>query len=266
MVDSVGMDQARFRRVAPVYTWRLTPDSFVADASKKGGGGHRLQQDDPPPDVREQYPLFFRLQDQGRELFFGYCAELDLIHEDLNFIVECELEQEFDFSEGAEELFLHQWRMLYNADNADFRVHAYREKAFKLVNIGLQLGVSDRAGSPLDSSKLDFNHTVIQALARRRFAEIGKLFTDLHIDAHVRQTMERRKLLTHKLAKRDPVLAPKRLIELRSNDVDDIEAVGRLADLDSWRKRKRRELDAICERLVEFRWSLVDALKRAGSA
>jgi len=247
-----------YKRAGHWYTWVLTPAIDVLEKAASSIDSLFSAQDDARASLLESHPWFYRLGTAERNEFFDYCSELDLIHEELDFVL-----SEFDLgidSFQPEELYLGRLRLLYHGDNADFRVHAYREKVFKLVNYCLHLNIS-HAGL----GKLKFNEAISNALERRRFYEVGRLLSQLSLDRTVSQAMVRRTLLTHKLAMRDSLMASRRRVEENIAEVGGVELVERLVGLEGWRKKKRKEIDAVCARLADFRFELVAALKKAAS-
>ena len=100
-------------------------------------------------------------------------------------------------------------------------------------------------------------------MERLRFNEVGRVLQGLVLDTVVSQAIVRRTLLAHKLAKRDALMAARRRVAEGIVEPQGVDLVGKLADLEDWRKRKQKEIDAICGRLSAFRAELVAVLKKA---
>lgn len=113
-----------------------------------------------------------RLDESRRDAFVRYCMELDFWHEDLDFLL---------FEMDTSVRYFHQDRLdlkrlsvIYHTDNFYFRIHAYREKVFKLVSVFLGLGIPDRDPK--------FNDKVFDELGRRGLGEVKRLLSDLSSD------------------------------------------------------------------------------------
>ena len=120
----------------PLYTTNLTPRLDVPEEVWRiVFEGEEM----PRPTAHRGH--YERLDADDRKAVVAYCEELDCLHEDLQFILE-ELDQSVK-TLYANSLHLKRLAIVYHLDNFYFRVHAYREKVFKLVNHFLSLQVQD---------------------------------------------------------------------------------------------------------------------------
>lgn len=241
-----------WRRV-PLYTWELTPrfelpedyrrilDPILVGEPYKGEG------------VDAAYPWFRALSAQHRDKLVQYCEELDRLHEDLDFAL-------FDLETATvfvyEDLYHRRLALAYHADNVDMRVHAYREKTFKLVNYFF-------GGLAEDDEDPRLNNKVFDELRERGRGRVVARLREFRGDAQISAALERRKLFVHYCADRSgkPMLTPSQWIEEQISEVRGLGELEQLMNFEELLKRTREEIDEICERLAGFRYRLVAELK-----
>lgn len=245
-----------FRKLA-LYNFWLTPrfevpeelgailDTFLEPAPAK----RRLLED--------VYPWYFRLAEGDRAAFLEYCEELDCLHEDLEFAL-FDLGTALDFS--YDDFYFLRFALIYHVDNVDFRVHAYREKVFKLIDCFL--GRDDRRQ---DIPGGDFHKKLLDALARRGLGRVVTLLNGLRQDFTISAALDRRNLFVHSLARRTwPLTRASQRIDEQLSEPGPIKSVEQYANFAALRTDRHAEIDNICQRLAEFRYDLVMQLTRAG--
>jgi len=241
-------------REIPLYTAELTPRFALPGelwAVLKPNKGVSLE---------DAYPWVFRLLEDDRITFLEYCEELDCLHEDLEFVL-FDLQTAIDFS-YPEEPYFQRLALIYHTDNVDLRVHAYREKVFKLIDCFLGRDENRR-----DTPGGDFGKRVLDALSHQGLGRVVSLVNKLARDFTISAAVERRNLFVHGLAKRDwRLLKAGQRIDEKITEPNGVTAMERYANLASLQQQRRAEVDAICERLAQFRHDLVAELKRAGAA
>ena len=150
-VDSLDREATVGRDGYPDYTAALTgtldrTDPFEIDILLGG----------QPPAKPIHSAHFGQLSGRDRQKVIEYSAELDCLHEDLQFCLS-ELSWLSQDLNRTGEVSRTRLALLYHRDNFHFRLHAYREKAFKLVNHWLSPGVPDEPYS-------NFNQRVLGTL------------------------------------------------------------------------------------------------------
>lgn len=239
-----------------IYTRELTPEG-IAELSDEDAAEVIELCDRSSIELRpleERYSRYYQLDEGQRKELLSYCMELDFWHEDLDFIP-----YEMDTSVR----YFHQDRLdqkrlaiNYHTDNFYFRIHAYREKIFKLVNIFVGLGIPDRP------HEVNFNDRVLDELGRQDLSEIKRLLSDLFSDPLLSEAIRRRNAFAHRLAKRDcGILKPDERIYDHIYVRKDSDKRDKIMDLDLYHMIKENEFSRICERLAKFRDELVAALK-----
>lgn len=236
----------------PVYTWELTPRIseearalLVADGFEVGGEAPRSE---------KTHQQFSQLDEDDRTAVVRYCEELDCLHEDLDFIL-FELDGSVRFF-YQDKLDLKRLALIYHADNFYLRVHAYREKAFKLINHYLGLKIHD------ENQDSKFNEIVLAEVHRRGHKEVEELLRNLCREGLFREAFRRRNHFVHRLAERDwPMLAAGRRISDHAVSPSEVEEIDRVTNLDVLHMKKQEELGLICKRLARFRDDLVSALR-----
>jgi len=201
---------------------------------------------------------YHQLDEVQRKELVSYCMELDFWHEDLDFLL---------FEMDTSVRYFHQDRLdlkrlavIYHTDNFYFRLHAYREKVFKLVSVFLGLGIPDR--------HLQFNDKVFEKLKERGLSELSKLLSALSSDSKLSndpiwsEAIARRNPLAHRLAKRDSgILKSDERIYDHIYVRGDTEKKDKITDLNLYHIIKLEEFGRICERLSSFRDEVVLALR-----
>ena len=135
-----------------LYTAGLTPRLDVSDEVWR-----ILFEDEPEPPKCHVRVQFERLDEADRKAVIAYCEELDFILFELDQAV---------IALYRDSLHLKRLAIICYSDSFHFRVHAYREKAFKLVNhfLGLKL-----------PEKEDFNEKLLKLLFATRRSELAQL-------------------------------------------------------------------------------------------
>jgi hypothetical protein len=123
------------------------------------------------------YRRLSELDDKDRQAFVRYCEELDCLHEDFTFIL-----FDLDFSVSGryqDNLDLKRLALVYHEDNFYFRVHAYREKLFRLINHGFALTIPDRPDRSKRDSTHGFNDRVRMSLKQEHLEGVINLIDGL---------------------------------------------------------------------------------------
>jgi hypothetical protein len=169
-------DAPPFRRVA-LYTAGLTPRFELPEDLRTVFQAILEHAPEERKVIEDVYPWFFRLTAIDRAAFVDYCEELDCLHEDLDFAV-FDLETALDFS-YRDEFYWQRLALVYHVDNVDFRVHAYREKLFRLLDcfLGRDERRQDRPGG-------DFHSRVLDSLAQQ-----GELSSEVVDERERRRTL-----------------------------------------------------------------------------
>ena len=252
-----------WRRRGPHYTWELTPLCEVSDEMWAVIGPILFPEGDEGAQRSELYPWLHRLDKECRKEFIDYCVELDCWHEELEFAAgELETAMESTYTNDMYEDDAPQYRrlaLIYHSDNVDHRIYAYREKVYQLVGLFL--------GGITSSTKLgDVRKTVRDALRRARYGRVVTLLDSLEDQRKapsVASALRRRRALVHAVAIRWKSLEARRRIEEFVTQVNQVEAVQRLAELEALIKEGREEIERVCVALAAFRVELVRALKDA---
>lgn len=243
---------------ALIYTSELTPEAIqevsdedytqLIEACERAG----IQLNS----LEEKYTRYYQLHEIQRNELVSYCMELDFWHEDLDFLL---------FEMDTSVRYFHQDRLdlkrravIYHTDNFYFRLHAYREKVFRLLNVFLGLEIPDR--DPM------FNDKLISELASKGLGELKSLLSDLSNDPMWSEFIVRRNRFAHRLAKRDLGIlrSDERMYDLLY-DRSDSEKKDKITDLNLYHIYKLEEFGRICERLAKFRDGLAAALKASCS-
>jgi hypothetical protein len=110
-----------------LYTSELTPRLDVSEEIAR-----ILFEGEPEPARSKVRVQFDGLDEVDRKAVVAYCEELDCLHEDLGFIL-FELDQAVTVL-YRDSLHLKRLAIICYSDSFHCRVHAYREKVFRLVN------------------------------------------------------------------------------------------------------------------------------------
>lgn len=197
--------------------------------------------------LEDAYPWFFRLAEGDQIAFLEYCEELDCLHEDLEFVL-FDLGTALDFS-YPEEPYFQRLALIYHTDNVDLRVHAYREKVFKLIDCFLGRD-EDRRDAPGGH----FHRKVLDALSHQGLGHVVGLLNRLDRDFAISASVERRNLFVHDLAKLDRrLLKASQRIDEQVSEASGVTAMEQYANLALLQQQRRAEIEAICERLARFR-------------
>jgi hypothetical protein len=223
------------------------------------------------PYERATYSRLAQLDVEDRQGSVRYCEELDCLHEDIDFI-------SFELH-GAVTLFyrnnfeLKRLALVYHEDNFYFRVHAYREKLFKLVNHMFGFKVVARSEAITMGPRRGFNDEVRARLKREGLAKLVKLVDGLSSQEMLQEVLRRRNRLAHSLAERHPLEEgrptwPTTTTQQRAIDWtvgrSDVDEFDRATDLDRLHEKKQEELQAIKRRLEQFRQEFVTILQGLG--
>jgi len=243
-----------FRKI-PLYTFELTPRFEVPE--ELGAILDKVLEDAPVERkaVEDVYPWFFCLADVDQASFVEYCEELDCLHEDLEFAL-FDLDTALDFS--YEDFYFQRLALIYHVDNVDLRVHAYREKVFKLIDcfLGREKGRQDVPGG-------DFHKKVLDGLAQRGLGRVVTLLNRLGRDFTISSAIDRRNLFVHGRARREwPLTRAKQRIDEHISEPGPVASAEQYANFVALRADRHAEIDAICQRLAQFRYELITQLRR----
>ncbi len=134
----------------------------------------------------------------------------------------------------------------------------FREKAFRFVNLALELGISDGPG---------LIGQVLDKLNRRQLAKLRALLKDFHQHETINRWANRRNSFVHGLAKEElPELSSMQMVlsdVLRKDgDVDDEWTVLQESEkLDAYADRQGQEMEAALEYLKRFRQDIANELE-----
>lgn len=179
-----------------LYTAELTPRTDVPEEIAR-----ILDDDEPRPRVRVH---FDRLDAEDRKGVVAYCEELDCLHEDLGFII-AELDQAVAVL-YSRSLHLKRLAIICHSDNFVFRVHAYREKAFKLVDHFLGLKLPEKGGKEKNSAgdqSPGFNERLLKLLRATRRQDLVELLEAFRRDKALNAAIQFRHLAAHTRAHRE---------------------------------------------------------------
>lgn len=240
-----------------LYTEVLTPRLDVSDEIAR-----ILFEGEPEPPKSNVRVQLDRLDAADCKAVIAYCEELDCLHEDLDFILS-ELDQAVTVL-YRDSLHLKRLAIICYSDSFHFRVHAYREKVFKLVNhfLGLKLPEKDshKAGAN------GFNNKVLRLLRATRKPELADLLEGFHRDKALNEAIRFRHLAAHALAHRDwPTVTAARRIDDQALARSAAYELDRETDLDRLHRRVQKRLGALSARLGQFRRDLVLLLEQAAA-
>src|SRR5262245_44850224 len=239
-----------------LYTGELTPRLDVPEEFAR-----LIFEGKPKHPVRLH---FERLKDEDRRSVIAYCEELDCLHEDLGFLAE-----ELDDSVAdlyRRSFYRRRLAIIYHSDHLDFRVHAYREQVFKLVNHFLGLKLVDRLevrGSSADESTMGFNHKVLKMLEATKRLDLVTLLGAFRRDKALNQALKLRRLLAHAQAVRESeIISAARRVDDQEQRGSASEKIDRETDLDRLYEKVDKRVTAVHKRLEQFRRDLVAELER----
>lgn len=243
-----------------LYTTVLTPRLDISDELAR-----ILFEGEPEPPKSNVRVQLDSLDEADRKAVIAYCEELDCLHEDLDFII-------FEFDQAvtalySESLHLKRLAIICYSDSFYFRVHAYREKVFKLVNHFLRLKLPDKPWKEKDSNNTStsgFNDKLLKLLRATRKPELADFLETFHRDKALNEAIRFRHLTTHALAHRDwPTVTAARRIDDQELARSAAYELDRETDLDRLHRRVQRRLGALSARLAQFRRDLVVLMERA---
>lgn len=199
---------------------------------------------------------FSRLSMHDQQQVIAYCMELDCLHQEFGFILE-EMDQSVKVL-YPDSLYLKRMALIYHTDNFYFRVPAYREKVFKLVNQFLYLKIPD--------NERKFNNEVTAHIARLNLTQLSKLLSQFDQDPMFSKAMWLRNRIVHDLARRDwPGNWPSLETRARIDDVifytDKIDTWDRTSDWDRAHESKQEDLGNLYKRIEKFRDELLSTLR-----
>jgi len=236
-----------------LYTAALTPRADIPEEIAR-----ILFEGEPRPQRPKVRVHFDRLGEDDRNAVVAYCEELDCLHEDLDFIV-AELDQAVAVL-YSRSLHLKRLAIICHSDNFNFRVHAYREKAFKLVNRFLGLKLPEKVGSSGFNTKL---LKLLHATRRQDLAEVLEVFRR---DKRLSAAIHLRHLAAHARAHREwPTISAGRRVDDHRLARTAAYKLDRETDLDRLHRRVQKRFAMVNARLEQFRLDLVAHLERAPS-
>lgn len=246
-----------FRKVA-LYTAKLTPRFEVPEDLRTMLDPILWDKPYEPGSYRAAFPWFFRLGEDDRDVLIDYCEELDCLHEDLEFILfDLQTAVEFSYPENP---YLQRLALIYHMDNVDVRVHAYREKIFKLVDCFL-----GRSEHRRDAPGTNFNKQVCDALSQRHCGKVITVLNRLSREVRIKSALERRRLFVHGLARRDwALLEASHRIDEQISEPGPITDLEQQANLVALQQQRIADVDSLCELLAQFRYDLATELQKCG--
>jgi Cthe_2314-like HEPN len=222
-------------------------------------------EDEPEPPKSHVRLQFERLDEADRKAVIAYCEELDCLHEDLDFIL-FELDQAVT-ALYSDSLHLKRLAIICYSDSFHFRVHAYREKVFKLINHFLGLKLPDNVWAEKNSNKASgngFNEKILKLLRATRRAELAQLLEVFHREKALKEAIRFRHLAAHALAHRDwPTVTATRRVDDQALARSAVYELDRETDLDRLHRKVEKRLSALSSRLHQFRRDLLALLGRA---
>jgi hypothetical protein len=244
----------------PLYTAELTPRTDVSEELAR-----ILFDDEPSPPRTKVRVQFDRLDEEDRTALVAYCEELDCLHEDLGFIID-ELDQAVAIL-YSRSLHLKRLAIICHSDNFDFRVHAYREKALKLVNRFLGLKLPEKTGKEKNFATGDskgFNERLLKLLRATRRLDLAELLDVFRRDKALNEAIQFRHLAAHALARREwPTISAGRRVDDHTLARSAPYEIDRETDLDRLHQRVQKRFAAVSSRLEQFRRDLIAQLERA---
>lgn len=200
-----------------------------------------------------------------------YCFELSALEMDFRFIGERLLGQYYDMAEdfeewgSPEELLLKKFLVTHAQEDACYRLYAYQEKAFQLVNAALAVGCSEEDRELRDKIR--------GWLRENRERQILERFTAFSRDTTVREMIDLRHGYAHRLSWRDVkgLSGPRRLLEWldwepgmdQLLDLDRIDMVSASMDVDAYRQELVGKLQRIEGAIEAFEAGLCRDLEEA---
>jgi hypothetical protein len=235
----------------PVDTTELTPRLDLAPELE-------ALLDEKGEDSAEDPPWrkhFAQLDADDQREVVSYCQELDCLHQEFRFIL-AEMDQSVQ-ALYSDSLHLKRLSLIYHTDNFYLRVHAYRERVFRLINHFFGLKVSGRQLT---------NNSVLEKLRGLGRPELVGLLGELERDRMFSRAMWLRNRLAHGPAERDwrghwPSLEARARIDDVFFGRSEISALDRVTDLDRAHDAKQESLGALRDRLEKFRNELVAMLQ-----
>jgi hypothetical protein len=245
-----------------LYTAALTPRTDVPEEIAR-----ILDGDEPRPQRAKVRTHFDRLGEEDRYALVAYCEELDCLHEDLGFII-AELDQAVAVL-YSRSLHLKRLAIICHSDNFNFRVHAYREKAFKLVNRFLGLKLPEKGGEKKNSAgdgSPGFNEKLLKLLRTTRRLDVAELLEVFRRDKVLNEAIHFRHLAAHARAHREwPTISAGRRVDDRRLARSAAYKIDRETDLDRLHQRVQKRFATVNARLEQFRRDLVAHLERAAT-
>ena len=245
-----------------LYTESLTPRLDVSDEVWR-----ILIEGEPEPPKSAVRVQFESLDEADRKAVVASCEELDCLHEDLDFIL-FELDQAVT-TLYMESLHLKRLAIICYSDSFHFRVHAYPEKVFRLVNHFLGLKLTEKPSKERDSSgavRNALNDKLRKYLLATRRPELAELLEVFHRDKALNEAIQFRHLAAHALAHRNwPTVTAARRIDDQALARSAAYELDRETDLDRLHGKTQKRLGALSARLDQFRRDLVALLERAVS-
>ena len=164
-------------------------------------------------------------------------------------------------------LHLKRLAIICSSDSFHFRVHAYREKVFKLVNHFLGLKLPEKVQQEKDSTKANetgFNEKLLKLLRATRNAELAQLLEVFRRDKALNEAIRFRHLAAHALAHREwPTVTATRRVDDQALARSAAYKLDRETDLDRLHRKVHKRLGAVSARLDQFCHDLVSLLERA---
>jgi len=241
----------------PDYTSELTPRLDVSPDVMRALLG------EPDELVETPWRRHFRLlREPDRVGVEAFCAELDCLHQEFGFIVE-EMDQAIRVLYGDYPR-LQRLSLIYHTDSFFFRVHAYREKVFRLVNHWCALDVPSTAKGS--------NEAVLRGLGERALSGVVRALRSFSQEPMFERAVWLRNRLNHDLARRDEMVSgvgtgkwPSLQASSRIDDVvfahEEVHFLLLSATLQVAHSKVQEDLGKLLERLETFRGEIIATLK-----
>jgi len=168
-----------------------------------------------------------------------------------------DLQTALEFS-YPDEPYYQRLALIYHTDNVDLRVHAYRDKVYRLIDCFLG------GDAYIKEKGIGYFHKKVRTtLGDGGLGRVVELLDQLGLDSIVSTAVERRNLFVHGLAKRDW-----RLLQSGQRIDEQITALGSASEMEQYanltvlQQARRGDINALCDRLAQFRFDLVSEIKK----
>ena len=167
-----------------------------------------------------------------------YVLELDKLYSDLE-LIPTELTMAVrNYYAKPEHWPLKKFHTTYHPENFAFRVHAYREKTFRFINLALKLGVPEKMDNPIKQ--------ILLRLKGHPLPKLHRLLVEFSEHETIRKWVKRRNTFVHAI----PISEVSSLSSAQVVLFDVLRKDGVFED--EWAVlQESEEINAYCERLAE---------------